>query len=68
MLALTRWPLMSTAEKLADCANLTTVVPLAGPGLVLVTFGQRCGPFQRGESAGLPAAEAAAVIAAGFAS
>jgi hypothetical protein len=59
---------MSTAEKLADCANLTTTVPLAGPAPMAVTFAiDVCGPFRLGEQAAVPAAEAAALVQAGFA-
>jgi hypothetical protein len=69
-LALTRWPTMTSAEKLLDCANLTTVRPPAdspAPTPVNVLFSVRAGLFQRGETVALPPAEAAAVIAAGFA-
>jgi hypothetical protein len=67
-LNLAHWPMMTTAEKLNHCADLTTIVPMAGPSPRLVTFQVRCGPFFKGETAGLPAAEALAVVGAGFAS
>jgi hypothetical protein len=69
-LALTLWPKMTSAEKLIDCANLTTVRPPAdslAPTPVTVTFAIRCGLYQKGEQAALPPAEAAAVVTAGFA-
>jgi hypothetical protein len=58
---------MTTAEKLNHCADLTTVVPQAGPSPRRVTFTVRCGPYARGEQAALPEAEAAAIVVAGFA-
>jgi hypothetical protein len=66
-LNLTLWPNMTSAEKLNHCSDLTTTVPQAGPSPRLVTFNVRCGPFFKGESAGLPLAEALAVTGAGFA-
>jgi len=61
---------MSPAQKLADCTNLTTTLALANSGAsvpVAVTFSQRCGLYQRGERAAFPPDEAAALVAAGFA-
>jgi len=69
-LSLSRWPLMTTAEKLADAYNLTSTRVLANSSAsspTTVTFLIRCGEYQKGESAALPPAEAAAVTGAGFA-
>lgn len=60
---------MTTSERLADCANLTTCVPLSGAPLTLVTLLVAIpGGLQRGQVLGVLPEEAIALRAAGIAS